>query len=180
MWIQSCLPSVLSPTRPNWQTGAIFRFTPHREYVIICQYAIKKIERLVFPNHAMKEYSWREVELHVFLISAPAILTPGKNPATHWIWRWGALGACLDVWDKKTLAPDGIQTPDRPACSHTDYTNPVPCQYTYVFVWKSHTDWVILFPAETYLTLLPQLLFFSATSDLSCKKCVTSQNTDAQ
>jgi hypothetical protein len=51
----------------------------------------KNFERLVFPIHAMKEYTWMEVELHMFLISAPVILTP--LPTEHV--GEGGLGAGL-------------------------------------------------------------------------------------
>jgi len=71
---------------------------------------LKKLKKKCFPypRHE-KIIAGMEVGLHIFFISAPVILTPGKNPTTHWLWGWGGLGAGLDVWDKKHLPLTGYK-----------------------------------------------------------------------
>ena len=52
-------------------------------------------------------------------LHAPAALLPGKRPATHCIGGWVGPGP---VWkDAENLAPTGIRSPDRPACSESLY-----------------------------------------------------------
>jgi hypothetical protein len=51
-------------------------------------------------------------------LHAPAALTPGKRPGTHFIGGWvevGGLDGCGN------LGPTGVRSPDRPACSESLY-----------------------------------------------------------
>jgi hypothetical protein len=51
-------------------------------------------------------------------LQAPAAVSPGKNTLTHLTGGWVGPRGSLDVLKKKeSLAPTGIQTPDRPVRS---------------------------------------------------------------
>jgi hypothetical protein len=46
---------------------------------------------------------------------APAALSPGKRPGTHYIGGWVGPSASVDGCGKSRSPPSGIRSPDRPA-----------------------------------------------------------------
>jgi len=77
-----------------------------RYHLPVCD---KKLKELLPLSTQLKNIAGMEVGLHIFFISAPVILTPGKNHTTHWLWGWWGLEAGLEVWDKKHLPLRGYK-----------------------------------------------------------------------
>jgi len=69
--------------------------------------------------------------LYLYLLDAggwstprPGRFTPGKDPSTHCVGGWGAPEL---VWKgAENLAPTGIRSPDRPACTESLYRPSCP------------------------------------------------------